>query len=116
MIRDVTGVIEREYARGSMVLTRTEPTKPMITDAAQVGLQEEPGFAPVPRQQIATFEPAMQLRERAVHLPAARTASGAPPVTKTPGVRPPWTCRARSPGAGSRRSGFAPTPQPLPNP
>ena len=44
----------------------------MITEAASAGLHEEPGFAPVPRLQIVTVEQAMQLRERAVHLPARR--------------------------------------------
>jgi hypothetical protein len=44
----------------------------MIAEAASAGLHEEPGFAPVPRLQIVTIEQAMQLRERAVHLPARR--------------------------------------------
>lgn len=55
-----------------MFLTRTEPTKPMITEAASAGLHEEPGFAPVPRLQIVTVEQALHLRERAVQLPARR--------------------------------------------
>ena len=53
-------------------LTLTEPTKPMIAEAASAGLHEEPGFAPVPRLQIVTVEQAMHLRERAVQLPARR--------------------------------------------
>ena len=52
--------------------TLTEPTKPMVAEAASAGLHEEPGFAPVPRLQIVTVEQAMQLRERAVQLPARR--------------------------------------------
>jgi site-specific DNA-methyltransferase (adenine-specific) len=72
MIRDLKGVIEREKAGIGVFLTLTEPTKPMITEAASAGLHEEPGFAPVPRLQIVTVEQAMALRERAVHLPARR--------------------------------------------
>lgn len=72
MIRDLKGVIERERAGVGVFLTLTEPTKPMISEAASAGLHEEPGFAPVPRLQIVTVEQAMQLRERAVQLPARR--------------------------------------------
>lgn len=72
MIRDLKGVIERERAGVGVFLTLTEPTKPMIAEAASAGLHEEPGFAPVPRLQIVTVEQAMQLRERAVQLPARR--------------------------------------------
>ena len=72
MIRDLKGVIEREKAGIGVFLTLTEPSKPMITEAASAGLHEEPGFAPVPRLQIVTIEQAMALRERAVHLPARR--------------------------------------------
>jgi site-specific DNA-methyltransferase (adenine-specific) len=53
-------------------LTLTDPTKPMIAEAASMGQHEEPGFAPVPRLQIVTVEQAMKLRERAVALPARR--------------------------------------------
>jgi site-specific DNA-methyltransferase (adenine-specific) len=72
MIRDLKGVIERERAGVGVFLTLTEPTKPMVAEAASAGLHEEPGFAPVPRLQIVTVEQAMALRERAVHLPARR--------------------------------------------
>ncbi len=72
MIRDLKGVIERERAGVGVFLTLTEPTKPMVAEAASAGLHEEPGFAPVPRLQIVTVEQAMQLRERAVQLPARR--------------------------------------------
>ncbi len=72
MIRDLKGVIDRERAGVGVFLTLTEPTKPMIAEAASAGLHEEPGFAPVPRLQIVTIEQAMQLRERAVQLPARR--------------------------------------------
>ncbi|KAF0115560.1 MAG: modification methylase EcaI [Rhodobacteraceae bacterium] len=72
MIRDLKGVIERDRAGVGVFLTLTEPTKPMVSEAASAGLYEEPGFAPVPRLQIVTVEQAMQLRERAVQLPARR--------------------------------------------
>jgi site-specific DNA-methyltransferase (adenine-specific) len=62
----------RERAGVGVFLTLTEPTKPMIAEAASAGLHEEPGFAPVPRLQIVTVEQAMQLRKRAVRLPARR--------------------------------------------
>jgi site-specific DNA-methyltransferase (adenine-specific) len=72
MSRDLKGVIEREKTGIGVFLTLTEPTKPMVTEAASAGLHEEPGFAPVPRLQIVTVEQAMALRERAVQLPARR--------------------------------------------
>ena len=72
MIRDLKGVIDRERAGVGVFLTLTEPTKPMITEAASAGLHEEPGFAPVPRLQIVTIADALRLRDRAVALPARR--------------------------------------------
>jgi len=53
-------------------LTLTPPTRPMITEAAAAGQYEMDGFTPVPRIQIVTVEDAMQLRDRAVRLPARR--------------------------------------------
>jgi hypothetical protein len=72
MIRDLRGVIEREGAGIGVFLTLTEPSKPMVTEATGAGLFELPGFAPVPRVQIATIAQAMDLRDRAVRLPARR--------------------------------------------
>jgi site-specific DNA-methyltransferase (adenine-specific) len=72
IIRDLKGVTLRERAGIRVLLTLTESTDSMISEAASAGLHEEPGFAPVPRLQIVTVEQAMQLRERAVHLPARR--------------------------------------------
>jgi site-specific DNA-methyltransferase (adenine-specific) len=72
MIRDLRGVIEREGAGIGVFLTLAEPSKPMITEAAGAGQFELPGFAPVPRLQIVTIAQAMQLRDRAVRLPARR--------------------------------------------
>ena len=72
MIRDLRGVIEREGAGIGVFLTLTEPSKPMVTEAAGAGQYEMPGFAPVPRIQIVTIEEALKLRDRALRLPARR--------------------------------------------
>lgn len=72
MIRDLRGVIEREGAGIGVFLTLAEPTKPMIAEAASAGQYEEDGFAPVPRVQIVSIEQALELRDRAVRLPARR--------------------------------------------
>lgn len=70
MIRDLRGVIEREGASVGVFLTLSEPSRPMITEAAGAGQFEMDGFSPVPRIQIVTIEQAMELRDRAVRLPA----------------------------------------------
>lgn len=72
MIRDLRGVIEREKAEIGIFLTLTEPTKPMVTEAAAAGQYVEEGFSPVPRIQIVSIEEALKLRDRAVQLPARR--------------------------------------------
>ena len=72
MIRDLRGVIEREGAGIGVFLTLAEPSKPMLTEAAGAGQYELSGFAPVPRVQVVTIAEAMQLRDRAVRLPARR--------------------------------------------
>ncbi|MCX8509081.1 MAG: DNA methyltransferase, partial [Rhodobacteraceae bacterium] len=72
MIRDLRGVIEREKAAVGVFLTLTEPTRPMVTEAAGAGQYEMKDFAPVPRIQIVTVEQALALRDRAVRLPARR--------------------------------------------
>ena len=72
MIRDLRGVIEREKAEIGVFLTLTEPTKPMVTEAAAAGQFEMEGFSPVPRIQIVSIAEALQLRDRAVRLPARR--------------------------------------------
>ena len=71
-LRDLRGVIEREGAGIGVFLTLTEPSRPMVTEAAGAGQYELPGFAPVPRLQIVTIEQAMKERDRAVQLPARR--------------------------------------------
>jgi site-specific DNA-methyltransferase (adenine-specific) len=73
MIRDLRGVIEREGAQIGVFLTLTEPSRPMVTEAAGAGLYEVPGLAgAVPRIQIVTITEALALRDRAVRLPALR--------------------------------------------
>ncbi|MGP9788965.1 site-specific DNA-methyltransferase [Roseinatronobacter sp. NSM] len=72
MLRDLRGTIERERADIGIFLTLTPPTKPMITEAAAAGQFEMDGFSPVPRIQIVSIEEALQLRDRAVRLPARR--------------------------------------------
>lgn len=66
------GVIERENAEIGIFLTLTEPTKPMIAEAAAAGQHEMEGNAPVPRIQIVTVESALELHDRAVQLPLRR--------------------------------------------
>lgn len=46
MIRDLKGVIDRERAGVGVFLTLTEPTKPMITEAASAGLHEDQASPP----------------------------------------------------------------------
>ena len=72
MLRDLRGVIERERAEIGVFLTLSEPTRPMVTEAAAAGMCEIEGFDPVPRIQIVTVEQAMDLRERSVRLPLRR--------------------------------------------
>lgn len=72
MIRDLRGVIERDKAAIGIFLTLTEPTQPMVTEAAGAGQFEMEGFSPVPRLQIVTIEQALELRDRALRLPARR--------------------------------------------
>ncbi|MBU1174239.1 MAG: restriction endonuclease [Alphaproteobacteria bacterium] len=72
MIRELDSVVKRENAAIGIFLTLTEPTKPMIAEAAAAGQFEMADFAPVPRLQIVTIEEAMQLRDRALKLPMMR--------------------------------------------
>ncbi|WP_347311037.1 restriction endonuclease [Defluviimonas sp. SAOS-178_SWC] len=73
MIRDLRGVIEREKAETGVFLTLTEPTKPMVAEAAAAGQYESDDAAPVPRVQIVTVEEALRLRDRAVQIPLRRS-------------------------------------------
>lgn len=75
MIRDLRGVIEREGAQIGVFLTLTEPSRPMITEAAGAGQYILPGTEiSVPRIQIVTIEQAMALRDRAVRVPLPQDA------------------------------------------
>jgi site-specific DNA-methyltransferase (adenine-specific) len=71
-IRDLRGVIERERAEIGVFLTLTPPKKTMVAEAAAAGQFEMEGFHPVPRIQIVSIEDALELRDRAVRLPARR--------------------------------------------
>ena len=70
--RHEEAVESNEGAGIGVFLTLAEPTRDMTREAAGAGQFELPGFAPVPRLQIVTIEQAMQLRDRAVRLPARR--------------------------------------------
>ena len=72
MIRDLRGVMMRKGAGIGVFPTLSEPSRPMLTEAAGAGQFELPGFAPVPCIQIVTIAQAMALRDRAIRLPARR--------------------------------------------
>jgi site-specific DNA-methyltransferase (adenine-specific) len=75
MIRDLRGVIEREGAAIGLFLTLTDPSRPMITEAAGAGQYTLPGTdLTVPRIQIVTIEQAMALRDRAVRVPLVQAS------------------------------------------
>ena len=75
MIRDLRGVIEREGAGIGVFLTLTEPSRPMITEAAGAGQFTLPGTdLTVPRIQIVTIEAALALRDRAVRVPLVQAS------------------------------------------
>jgi adenine specific DNA methylase Mod len=57
MVRDLRGVIEREKADAGLFITLTEPTRPMMEEAAKAGLFDSPfGGKRHPRLQIMTIE------------------------------------------------------------
>ncbi len=73
MIRDLRGVIERDRAEIGVFLTLTDPSKPMVAEAAAAAGQfAMEGAHPVPRIQIVTIAQAMALHHRAVDLPLRR--------------------------------------------
>jgi len=74
MVRDLDSVVSRLSADVGILLTLTEPTKPMVSEAAAAGHCTVEGFDPVPRLQIVTVEQALALRDRAVRLPFALPA------------------------------------------
>lgn len=60
----------RQKAEIGIFLTLTEPKKTMVAEAAAAGQFQMEGFEPVPRIQIVSIEEALNLRDRAVRLPA----------------------------------------------
>ncbi len=87
MVRSLDAVVKAQGAQIGVLLTLEKPTKPMLDWAAQAGMCEVPGFAPVNRLQIVTVEQALELRERAVEMPARRndTFKQAPKEEKVQG-------------------------------
>jgi site-specific DNA-methyltransferase (adenine-specific) len=66
------GAMERHKAEIGIFLTLEPANRGMIAEAAAAGQFELEGFTPVPRLQIVSIEEALQLRDRAVKLPARR--------------------------------------------
>ncbi len=65
MIRDLVGTIDREKAEIGLFVTLTEPTKPMVKEAAAPGLYESPHKSQkYPRIQILTIEELMHGTKR----------------------------------------------------
>ena len=56
-LRDLRGVIEREKAEISVLITMEPPTKPMLKEAAEAGFYKPPGLADkYPRIQILSIK------------------------------------------------------------
>ena len=56
VIRDLRGTIEREGAAAGILITRNEPTKPMIQEAKAAGQFKPDNFPAFDRLQIATVQ------------------------------------------------------------
>jgi hypothetical protein len=54
MVRDLRGVIEREDAEMGILVTLTEPTRPMLAEAAAAGYVKQSAHGRLPRIQIVT--------------------------------------------------------------
>jgi DNA modification methylase len=67
MIRDLKGVLEREKAPIGIFMTLTEPTQPMIKEAASAGFYQL-GNKKYPKVQIITIEKALQGAKPAIPL------------------------------------------------
>ncbi len=87
MVRSLDAVVTAQGAQVGVLLTLERPTKPMLDWAAQAGMCEVPGFAPVNRIQIVTIEQALSLRERAVEMPARRDDTFKKAPRETPSGR-----------------------------
>jgi len=77
MVRDLRGVIERENAEMGILVTLTEPTGPMRTEAEAAGNVSKSAHGRIPRIQIATVEEML-----ADHMPKL------PPLPQPSQVRP----------------------------
>lgn len=55
MVRELSGVLQREDAQMGILVTLTEPTKSMLADAAGAGFVGKSGHGRLPRVQIATI-------------------------------------------------------------
>ncbi len=56
VIRDLRGVVEREGAACGILITRNEPTKPMLSEAKAAGQFKPEHFAAFDRLQIVTVQ------------------------------------------------------------
>jgi site-specific DNA-methyltransferase (adenine-specific) len=73
MIRDLVGVLDREKAPMGLFVTLSEPTKPMVAEAAAAGQWAIEGFPPVPRVQIVTVEALLTSIAPPIRLPLVRS-------------------------------------------
>ena len=64
MIRDLAGTVERESAAIGVFVTLTQPTKPMVTEAASAGHYESPHHGAFPKIQIVSIEGLLNGNER----------------------------------------------------
>ena len=55
MIRDLHSTMEREKALAGVFVTKAMPTRPMVAEAAKVGLFDGPGGRKIARLQIVTL-------------------------------------------------------------
>ncbi len=61
MVRDLRGTIERENAAIGLLISLSQPTKPMLAEAGDAGLYDSPLWkAKFPRLQIVTIESLMK--------------------------------------------------------
>lgn len=103
-IRDLRGAIEREGAAIGVFLTLTEPSRPMITEAAGAGQYTLPGTdLSVPRIQIVTTEQAMELRDRAVRVPLVQASHKRAAREEDGGKQGLWTSDAALRPSGKRK-------------
>jgi site-specific DNA-methyltransferase (adenine-specific) len=65
MVKDLIATVSRENAAIGLFLTLTEPTKPMVTEAASAGFYDSPLGTSFPKIQILTIEGLLHKREQA---------------------------------------------------